>query len=176
MKSERTMLVVAHTGRPAGVRVARLVMHRLSAAGVAVRVLEPEAADLGPGPAEVVPVSERAASDADVCEVEMQDPAGDVDADRVGHGAPAHKREEVRARAGDDQAGPRGAEAGQHQRRRERRETDEHRQRGSERRGWGIERDARVGRSECGRLPADIDDGDAGDDGRSKRHTPPAHT
>jgi NAD+ kinase len=66
MKSERTMLVVAHTGRPAGVRVARLVMHRLSAAGVAVRVLEPEAADLGPGPAEVVPVSERAASDAEM--------------------------------------------------------------------------------------------------------------
>ena len=56
------MLVVAHTGRPAGVRVARLVMHRLSAAGVAVRVLEAEAADLGPGPAEVVPVSPQAAS------------------------------------------------------------------------------------------------------------------
>jgi NAD+ kinase len=56
------MLVVAHTGRPAGVRVARLVMHRLSAAGVAVRVLEPEAADLGPGPAEVVPASSQAAS------------------------------------------------------------------------------------------------------------------
>jgi len=56
------MLVVAHTGRPAGVRVARLVVHRLSAAGVAARVLEPEAADLGPGPAEVVPVSSQAAS------------------------------------------------------------------------------------------------------------------
>jgi len=66
MKSERTMLVVAHTGRPAGVRVARLVMHRLSAAGVAVRVLESEAADLGPGSAEVVPVSSRAASDAEM--------------------------------------------------------------------------------------------------------------
>ena len=62
VKSERTMLVVAHTGRPAGVRVARLVVHRLSAAGVAVRVLEPEAADLGPGPAEVVPASSQAAS------------------------------------------------------------------------------------------------------------------
>ena len=56
------MLVVAHTGRPAGVRVARLVVHRLSAAGVAVRVLEAEAADLGPGPAEVAPVSSQAAS------------------------------------------------------------------------------------------------------------------
>jgi len=60
------MLVVAHTGRPAGVRVARLVMHRLSAAGVAVRVLEPEAADLSFGPAEVVPVSEQAARGAEM--------------------------------------------------------------------------------------------------------------
>ncbi len=66
MKSQRTMLVVAHTGRSAGVRVARLVVQRLSAAGVAVRVLEPEAADLGAGPAEVVPVSSQAASDAEM--------------------------------------------------------------------------------------------------------------
>jgi NAD+ kinase len=60
------MLVVAHTGRPAGVRIARLVVHRLSAAGVAVRVLEPEAEDLGAGPAEVVPVSSQAAADAEM--------------------------------------------------------------------------------------------------------------
>jgi NAD+ kinase len=60
------MLLVAHTGRPAGVRVARLVVHRLSAAGVAVRVLEPEAADVGAGAAEVVPVSPRAASDTEM--------------------------------------------------------------------------------------------------------------
>jgi NAD+ kinase len=66
VKAERTMLVVAHTGRPAGVRVARLVVRRLSAAGVAVRVLEPEAADVGAGAAEVVPVSPRAASGAEM--------------------------------------------------------------------------------------------------------------
>jgi NAD+ kinase len=61
------MLVVAHTGRPAGVRVARLVLQRLSAAGVAVRVLEPEAADLGAAEAaEVVPVSRHAARDTEM--------------------------------------------------------------------------------------------------------------
>ncbi len=60
------MLVVAHTGRPAGVRFARLVVHRLSAAGVAVRVLEPEAEDLGAVPAEAVPVSSQAARDAEM--------------------------------------------------------------------------------------------------------------
>ncbi len=62
------MLVVAHTGRPAGVRVARLVLQRLSAAGVAVRVLEPEAveADLGAVAAEVVPVSPQAARDTEM--------------------------------------------------------------------------------------------------------------
>jgi NAD+ kinase len=62
------MLLVAHTGRPAGVRVARLVLRRLSAAGVTVRVLEPEAAeaDLGAGGAEVVPVSPQAARDTEM--------------------------------------------------------------------------------------------------------------
>jgi NAD+ kinase len=60
------MLVVAHTGRPAGVRVARTVVDRLTAAGVAVRVLAPEAADLGATSAEVVPVSSRAAQGAEM--------------------------------------------------------------------------------------------------------------
>jgi NAD+ kinase len=60
------MLVVAHTGRPAGVRVARTVVDRLTAAGVAVRVLEPEAADLGVTSAEAVPVSSRAARGAEM--------------------------------------------------------------------------------------------------------------
>ena len=40
------MLLVVHTGRPAGVRIARLVAERLGAAGVGVRVLESEAGDL----------------------------------------------------------------------------------------------------------------------------------
>ena len=66
MKSKRTMLVVVHTGRPAGVRVARLVVHRLASAGVAVRVLEPEAADLHAAATEVVPVSPLAARDAEM--------------------------------------------------------------------------------------------------------------
>ncbi len=66
MKSKRTMLVVAHTGRPAGVRVARMVVDRLTAAGVAVRVLAPEAAELDILGAEVVPVSSLAARDAEM--------------------------------------------------------------------------------------------------------------
>jgi NAD+ kinase len=43
---KRTVLVVAHTGRPAAVRNARLVVDRLTAAGINVRVLATEAADL----------------------------------------------------------------------------------------------------------------------------------
>ena len=66
MKSKRSMLVVAHAGRPAGVRVARLVLDRLTAAGVSVRVLEPEAAKLGAAGADVVPVSMLAADDAEM--------------------------------------------------------------------------------------------------------------
>ncbi|MGO9079497.1 MAG: NAD kinase [Streptosporangiaceae bacterium] len=46
MNAKRTMLVVAHTGRPAAVRSARAVIERLASAGVSVRVLEPEAAAL----------------------------------------------------------------------------------------------------------------------------------
>jgi NAD+ kinase len=41
------MLLVVHTGRPAARRIARVVMASLTAAGVGVRILEPEAADLG---------------------------------------------------------------------------------------------------------------------------------
>jgi NAD+ kinase len=66
VKSKRTMLVVAHTGRPAGVRVARTVVDRLTAAGVAVRVLASEAADLDVVGAEVVPVSALAADGAEM--------------------------------------------------------------------------------------------------------------
>jgi len=52
---KRTVLVVAHTGRPAVVRNARLMVDRLTAAGINVRVLAPEAADLQCAGADVVP-------------------------------------------------------------------------------------------------------------------------
>jgi NAD+ kinase len=60
VNSKRTMLLVAHTGRPAAVRIARLVARRLAAADVAVRVLAPEAAALCVD-AETAPVSPEAA-------------------------------------------------------------------------------------------------------------------
>jgi NAD+ kinase len=58
---KRTMLLVAHVGRPAAARIASTVVARLTAAGVAVRVLAPEAAELGCEAAETVPVSAEAA-------------------------------------------------------------------------------------------------------------------
>ncbi|HUZ22464.1 MAG TPA: NAD kinase [Streptosporangiaceae bacterium] len=65
--SGRTILLAAHTGRPAARRSARAVIARLTAAGVGVRILEPEAADLGGGqPATVVPVSPAAAAGAEM--------------------------------------------------------------------------------------------------------------
>jgi NAD+ kinase len=60
------MLVVAHVARPAAVRTARQVTDRLQRAGVAVRVLAPEAADLGAAGADVVPVSALAAENAEM--------------------------------------------------------------------------------------------------------------
>jgi NAD+ kinase len=66
VKSKRTMLLVAHTGRPAAVRIARIAVERLNAAGVAVRVLGPEAADLAAAGADVVPASSRAAEGAEM--------------------------------------------------------------------------------------------------------------
>jgi NAD+ kinase len=48
------MLLTAHTGRPDAVHTARLVAERLSAAGIVVRALDSEAAELGcPGVEEV---------------------------------------------------------------------------------------------------------------------------
>jgi len=44
---ERSVLLVTHTGRPAALRSARLVVGRLSEVGIAVRVLANEAAELG---------------------------------------------------------------------------------------------------------------------------------
>jgi NAD+ kinase len=61
----RTMLLVVHTGRPAGVRIARLVAERLGAAGVVVRVLESEASELSCRTAVEVPTS-RAADGAEM--------------------------------------------------------------------------------------------------------------
>jgi NAD+ kinase len=62
----RTMLLVAHTGRPVARRIGRAVATRLTAAGVGVRILEPEAAELNCPPATVVPVSPAAAAGAEM--------------------------------------------------------------------------------------------------------------
>jgi NAD+ kinase len=64
--ADRVMLLVAHTGKPAAIRVARVLLDKLIAAGIAVRVLEPEAADLGCAAAAVVPVSLAAAAGAEM--------------------------------------------------------------------------------------------------------------
>ncbi|HKB32040.1 MAG TPA: NAD kinase [Streptosporangiaceae bacterium] len=66
MNTKRAVLVVAHTGRPAALRSAREVVGRLSGAGVAVRVLSPEAGDLACAGVGVVPASQAAAEDAEV--------------------------------------------------------------------------------------------------------------
>jgi NAD+ kinase len=58
----RTILLVAHTGRTAALRVARVVVARLASAGISVRVLHPEAAELGFDPTAAVPVSAAAAA------------------------------------------------------------------------------------------------------------------
>jgi NAD+ kinase len=63
---KRTILVVAHVGREAALRNARLVVERLTNAGVNVRILEPEAADLQCAGADVVPGTTAAASDAEM--------------------------------------------------------------------------------------------------------------
>jgi NAD+ kinase len=57
----RTALVVAHTGRKDSLRSAQFVVDRLIRAGLAVRVLAPEAADIAsPGAEEVTPGAEAA--------------------------------------------------------------------------------------------------------------------
>jgi NAD+ kinase len=62
----RTLLVVAHTGRPAAVQVARKVSARLLDAGLAVRLLAEEAVDLDLAAAEVKPCSPYAAEDCEL--------------------------------------------------------------------------------------------------------------
>jgi hypothetical protein len=64
--SKRTVLVVAHTGRLAALRSARLVVDRLTAAGVNVRILAEEAAELKCAGADVVPASPDAAAEAEM--------------------------------------------------------------------------------------------------------------
>jgi NAD+ kinase len=66
VNTKRTVLVVAHVGRPAALRSARLVVARLAAAGVAARILGPEAADLRCAGADVVPATPEAARDAEM--------------------------------------------------------------------------------------------------------------
>ncbi|HUZ37239.1 MAG TPA: NAD kinase [Streptosporangiaceae bacterium] len=66
MNVKRTVLVIAHVGRPAALRSARLVVDRLTAAGVAVRILGPEAANLRCAGADVVPATPEAARDAEM--------------------------------------------------------------------------------------------------------------
>jgi NAD+ kinase len=63
---KRTVLVVAHVGRPAALRSARQVVDRLTAAGLTVRVLAPEAADLQCAGADVVPATSDAAADTEM--------------------------------------------------------------------------------------------------------------
>ena len=62
----RSVLLVAHTGRPGAVSAAQELTKRLAAAGLLVRVLETEADDLGLAGAEVVPVAAAAASGAEL--------------------------------------------------------------------------------------------------------------
>jgi NAD+ kinase len=64
--ADRVMLLVAHTGRPTAIRVARVLHDKLVAAGITVRVLESEADDLGCPAGVVVPVSPSAAAGAEM--------------------------------------------------------------------------------------------------------------
>ena len=57
----RSVLILVHTGRPGAVRSAQLVIERLTKAGIRVRVLDDEAADIGCADVEVVPCTEAAA-------------------------------------------------------------------------------------------------------------------
>jgi len=62
----RSVLLVAHTGRPGAVGAAQELTKRLTAAGLLVRVLETEADDLALPSVEVVPVAAAAATGAEL--------------------------------------------------------------------------------------------------------------
>ena len=66
MNSKRAVLLVAHTGRPAALRSACLVVDQLTAAGLTVRVLAAEAPELGCPAATEVAASEQAAAGAEM--------------------------------------------------------------------------------------------------------------
>ncbi len=66
MSGKRTVLVMAHTGRPAALASARLVADMLLSAGITVRVVETEAADLGCAGAGVVPATPEAVREAEM--------------------------------------------------------------------------------------------------------------
>ena len=65
-RGTRAMLLVVHTGRPEGIKTARVVADRLCAAGVTVRLLESEAEALSCPDTTVLPVSSEAAAGAEV--------------------------------------------------------------------------------------------------------------
>ncbi|MFI8964120.1 NAD kinase [Streptomyces sp. NPDC053493] len=67
-ESNRTVFLLAHTGRPAAVRSAELVVLGLLRSGIGVRVLEAEAADL-PLPPAVEKVPEACSDALDGCEL-----------------------------------------------------------------------------------------------------------
>ncbi len=63
---DRVILLVAHTGREAALRISKVLVTMLAAAGIGIRVLQSEAAELGLDPAAVVPASEEAAEGAEM--------------------------------------------------------------------------------------------------------------
>jgi NAD+ kinase len=66
MTEKRSVLLVAHTGRPGAVRSAQLVLDRLSESGIAARVLDSEAEDLRCAGVDVTPVCGAAAEGAEM--------------------------------------------------------------------------------------------------------------
>ncbi|WP_329261914.1 NAD kinase [Actinoallomurus sp. NBC_01490] len=66
MTDKRSVLLVAHTGRPGAVRSAQLVLDRLSEAGISARVLDSEAEDLHCAGVDVTPVCGAAAEGAEM--------------------------------------------------------------------------------------------------------------
>ena len=64
--TDRTMVVLAHTGKPDALRSARLVIDRLLAAGIAVRVTADEAPELDCAGVTVLPSGPEAAADAEL--------------------------------------------------------------------------------------------------------------
>ncbi|GAA3243302.1 NAD kinase [Actinocorallia longicatena] len=65
-EKSRTVLIMAHTGREGAVRSAKLVIRRLEEAGIQVRVLEDEAADIDCEGVEAHPAKPSAAEGAEV--------------------------------------------------------------------------------------------------------------